>query len=191
MGHVIASIDRLLVGLVGLALLAAAAVLGGLAAGLPAAETIADALSSGSLESTVAEPWFPAAALFGGIVLAALGAWLAVANLRRRGFNIVRSRESGDLGSVTLSLNRIAAAVASVLEEREGVTRVPTRVAMDRRRPTMEWTIDAEAGVPLLELAGDIDQAEEDLRVAIPGVEVDSRFRVRLAPVPTESSRNK
>ena len=62
---------------------------------------------------------------------------------------------------------------------------------MDRRRPTMEWTIDAEAGVPLLELAGDIDQAEEDLRVAIPGVEVDSRFRVRLAPVPTESSRNK
>ncbi|MBC3186056.1 alkaline shock response membrane anchor protein AmaP [Corynebacterium sp. zg-331] len=137
-----------------------------------------------SVFSTVQDsPWFTAALWITMILGVILGLWWIAANLRRRGFNRLRSEASTAHGSIDISLVRVASAVGEDLSEVPGVTRVRHRVAMERSRPTITWMIRGEAITDLLELREAIERNEEDLRAALPGIDVDSVYKINLAPV--------
>lgn len=187
MSRALSAIDRIILILLGLLCLAGGA--WGIASWLQyqPVQRLTDRLDASMLSGAEDSPWFLVtlwATMLLGVIL---GLWWIAANLRRRGFNRLRSQASSAHGSIDISMARMASAVDESLEEVRGVTRVRHRVAMDRSRRTIAWTIRAEATTNLVELREAIERSEEDLRAALPGMDVDSVYKINLAPVATSA----
>lgn len=112
-----------------------------------------------------------------------IGLAYLISNLRTRRFNKRTSSASNEEGSIDLALARIAAAVSSQLSEVPRVNDTRHKVAMDRHRPTMQWTIRAEPTIDLNALRTHLATVEEDVRAAIGDMDVDTRFILNLGPV--------
>ncbi|KQB84334.1 hypothetical protein [Corynebacterium oculi] len=183
MSRALSAIDRTLLILLGLLSLAGG--LWGIAAWLefePTQQWI-ERIDASVLADAQESPWFLVALWATMILGIILGLWWIAANLRRRGFNRQRSQASSTQGSIDISLTRMASAVGEALEEVPGVTRVRHKATVDRSRPTIAWTIRGEATTNLVELRSAIEQNEDDLRAALPGIDVDSVYKINLAPV--------
>ncbi|MGV0436591.1 alkaline shock response membrane anchor protein AmaP [Corynebacterium mastitidis] len=188
MSRALSAIDRIILILLGLLCLAGGAWGIGSWLRFEPVQRLTERLDASVLDGAEASPWF-LAALWGVMILGALlGLWWIAANLRRRGFNRLRSQASSAHGSIDISMARMASAVDESLEDVPGVTRVRHKAAMDRSRPTIAWTIRAEATTDLVELRGAIERNEEDLRAALPEIDVDSVYKINLAPVASSAS---
>ena len=112
-----------------------------------------------------------------------LGLWLIAANLRRRGFNRVRSSATDKTGSVDLAVARLAGAVDDSIEQFPGVTDVSHRVAMDRSRPTVTWTVTADPNVDVSRLRAELENSETDFRSAVRDMDLDTVYRLHVNAV--------
>lgn len=183
MSHLLSAVDRIICLLLGLAL-----ALGGLWAVLwvfefAPARDLGSYYDADALAGFLGSQWYPVALAGTAVLAAVLSLWLLAVNLRRRRFNHVLSPRDTGLGEVSVALSAVARAVSDRLTQHPGVTAVTSTRQRDRGRPTMEWVVAAEPDVDLPALAATLDQTERDVRDALPGVEVKTRYLVHLRPV--------
>ncbi|MCZ9309437.1 alkaline shock response membrane anchor protein AmaP [Corynebacterium uberis] len=183
MSRGLAGLDRTVIFL--LSLIAIAAGLWGIGvwANIDVANQIGQHIDAGQIKTFQDTVWYEVtlwAVLILGVIL---GIWWILANLNPRGFNRVRSSASNHSGAIDLALQRIASAVDEHLEELPRVNRVNHKVAMDRSRPTIAWTVNAEATADLGQLRQAIEQSERDFRTAVRDVDVDTVYKLHLSPV--------
>ncbi|PFG27247.1 Uncharacterised protein [Corynebacterium renale] len=112
-----------------------------------------------------------------------LGLAYLISNLRARRFNKRPSSASNEDGSIDIAVARIAAAVSTQLSEFPRVNDTRHKVAMDRHRPTMQWTIKADPTIDIKALRSHLQSVEQDVRAAIGDMDIDTRFILNLGPV--------
>lgn len=182
MSRALAGLDRVIIALIGLLLLAVGVWAVAFAADVPAAHRIGDWYDPVALESFLGSRWYPVALVALAVVLIVLVPWWIVANLRPRAFNRMTAG-GADRGTITVATTKVADATADTLKNLEQVKSVQRTTRMDRRRPTMTWTVVADPRINLPKLTEGIEQAERDVRGALPDLDVDTRFLVELSPV--------
>ena len=176
-------LDRLLVGLVGLLSLGAGAWAILWALGHPVGQELAGRVSLDAIDGFMAGAWYPAALLLAAVLLLALGTWLLAANLRRRSCNLLTAGESSDIGQLTLSVTQLAKATGAQIARHPDVTGVETATRIDRGRHVATITVHADPEVRMRSLLGSLEEAEADFHAAIPGLDVETRYLLRLDPV--------
>lgn len=183
MSRRMSAIDRLVVLVVGLLVLAGGVYALLWAFEVPLANQLGEYYDGAALESFFTSQWY-ALALFGlALVSAAIGVSLLIANFRRHSFRSVSSSAGADVGHISVSTTRLAATIGEQLQRNPDVTSVRTTQRTDRGRPTITWAVNAHPDVRMPQLLEEIEQAESDLRLALPGVDVDSRYLIQLRPV--------
>lgn len=183
MSKLLAGIDRFLLFLISLLLLGGGLWGIGVALSVPFATDLSDRLDPSIFDKAYDTVWY-LVALWAVVILGVLlGLWWIAVNLRRRGFNRVRSNASSEDGTIHVNLTRVAAAIDEQIKDYPRVTQVSHRVAMDRSRPTVTWTVRAEAEADVAGLRQVIEASEVDFREAMPGIDVDSTYKIHLAPV--------
>lgn len=183
MSHLLSALDRIIVFVTGLALLAA----GGWALSwlfeVEQARDLARYYDPQIYRDFLASQWYPVALV--GVAAAALvcGLWLASANLRRRRFDRLLAAETPAVGGISVSTTRMARAVGETLTRVPGVESAPSVATIDRGRKVLQWIITAQPDVDVPMLTSAIDEARDDIEMALPGVDVHTRFLVHLRPV--------
>lgn len=180
-----AGLDRLIVFVVGLVVLLVGVWAALWAFEVPVAHQISDTYRPEVLHTFLNSQWFPATLLLIAVITAVAGIWLLLANLRRHSFNQVTTLIGADDGHVSIATARLASALGQQLQRNPDVTTVQSTLREDRGRPTITWTIHSKPSVRMPQLIEEIEQAEQDLRLAIPEVDLDSRYLVQLRPVET------
>ncbi|MBN9643937.1 alkaline shock response membrane anchor protein AmaP [Corynebacterium mendelii] len=130
------------------------------------------------------QPWFKW--VLAGIVVVGVvcGLWMILANLRRKRINQIHSEPaSTHIGEIKFRISDIGSAVAGQLEDIPRVNSVKSLVAFDRGRPTMDFTINADADANIPMIRSQIDQAERDIRDAIGTTDVDTIYKIHLDQV--------
>ncbi|KQB87369.1 hypothetical protein [Corynebacterium lowii] len=185
MSHALSALNRIILILLGLLSLAGG--LWGIASWqeFEPIQQLNENIDASVLSSAQDSPWYLVALWAVMILGVILGLWWIAANLRRRGFNRLRSQASTNQGSIDISVSRTASALGEYLEEVPGVTRVRHKVAFDRSRPTISWTIRAASDTNVADLRAAVEESEKDLRAALPGMDIDSVYKINLASVPT------
>lgn len=178
----IALLDRVLVFLLG-----ALAVLGGLwTVGLffnwPLAQSLADNIHFAAWRSAPDQGWFNAVLSLIMVASAAFGIWLIAVNVRRYRISRVYSPSSSTAGDIEINLATLASAVARQLEEDSRIDSVDHVVARSFGHNIMTLTLWAEPTVALPDLCSHLRETERDLRAALPGIDVTTRYRVHLRP---------
>lgn len=112
-----------------------------------------------------------------------IGLWLIIINLRRRTFSQVGSSASDENGDISIHISHIAQAVAAQLETDSDVTSAKQKVSIDRKRPTIEFTINARPEADLNKLNDMIETSEADLRDAIEDVDIDTVYLLHMEKV--------
>lgn len=186
MSHGLAAFDRIILFLLGASALVLGAVALAVRFEVPQAQELAGQIDVARAGELTNYSWWNVALGITAVVGIALGCSWLVANLRRRGFNKVRSSASDTTGTVDIALTRVSAAIDRDLERFDDVNRVTHRVAMDRSRPTITWTVNAEPTVDLAALRSAIERTDEDFRAAVEDMDVDTLFKVHLQPVKTD-----
>lgn len=129
------------------------------------------------------QSWWAYALGAATIVLALLGLWLIISNLRHHRFNTVHSDASDEDGAIKTSMTAIAGAVADTLAQVEGVEKVSRLVAYDRARPTLQYQVLADPDTPLLRIKDAIEVNDQDFRVAFPDADLDTTYKVHFSQV--------
>ena len=129
------------------------------------------------------QSWWVYALAAATVVMALVGLWLIIANLRQRRFNTVHSDASNEDGSIKTSMNAIAGAVADTLATVDGVEKVSRLVAYDRARPTLQYEILADPETPILRIKDAIEVNDQDFRAAFPDADVDTTYKVHFTKV--------
>ena len=82
-----------------------------------------------------------------------------------------------------MHISHIAQAVAAQLETDSDVTSATQKVSIDRKRPTIEFTINARPEADLNKLNDMIETSEADLRDAIEDVDIDTVYLLHMEKV--------
>lgn len=178
-----ATLDRVMVFLLGLLLLLGGIWTIGLYLDVPAAQRLADFIDFPAWRTAQQERWFDA--LLAGIlaVSALIGVWLISVNLRRYRIGRMSSPASGPDGYIDINLAMLAEGVAAEIGRHPRVDTVQHQVREMWGRPTMTWTVRAWPGVDVPALRRVLEDAERDVRAAVPGIDVDTVYRIHLYPV--------
>lgn len=186
MSHALSALDRVIIGILGVFLICGGVWATAFAFGLPLAHRLGDFYDSAKMEAFFASPWYPVALIVLVVALAVLAPWWIVANLRQHNFNRLSAGERHESGGITIATARVADTAAETLQSIEHVLKVRTTARMDRGRPTITWTISAAPYVSLAELTREVEQCERDVREALPGMDLDTRYLLQLRPVSTD-----
>lgn len=125
--------------------------------------------------------WWPLALIGVAVLALFLGLWLLVANLHPHKLDRVESEASSDKGKITASMQGIADGIAQSLESQPGINKCTRKVALDRKRPTVTFTVTSAAELHPAELRQLINQTEQDFRYAFPDVDVDTVYKLHSA----------
>jgi hypothetical protein len=179
----IAIFDRIIVLFVGLLVLTGGAWAVGLFFDVPVAQSIADRIDSAAWLTALTAGWFDPLLVAVGLLSAVLGGWLIALNLRRYRISRVISPASDALGSIEIDLATLAAAVARQLEEQPRVESVQAVVSDSWDRLTLTLTLRAHADTDVPALRATLNQTEREFRAAVPGIDVNTVYRLHLYPV--------
>lgn len=108
-----------------------------------------------------------------------IGLWILLANLRRNRIGRVEAR-AYDRSTTYIGLNQLVDATAEALEQVPGVEQAHGYAIEDRGRQVLKITAVVEPTADELLINQAIEQAERDLRAAVPDVEFDSEFYLRV-----------
>lgn len=183
MSRSLAAIDRIIIFLVGLILITGGVWAVALYFDEAHAQWLADRVVEVPWSEATAQSWYPWAVGAGMVIAALAGIALIAANLSPRRFSRMRSEVSSDKGTIELSVAPIAHAAAEYLERSPRVEKVAQKVAMDRQRPTVTFTIDALPNVDIDGLRAEVEETERLFRTAVKDLDVDSTFLIHLAAV--------
>lgn len=179
----IAVLDRLIVFLAGLFLLAGGAWAVGLFFDVPVAQAIADRIDFPAWLAAPGKPWFDLVLAAILLVSAAIGGGLIALNLRRYRITRVPSPASDDRGSIAIDLNALAAAIAGDLAEHARIDSVQATVVNSWDRPTLTLTLRVHADIDVPALWSTLNQTEREFRQATPGIDVDTCYKLHLFPL--------
>lgn len=178
-----ATLDRIVVFLLGLVLLLGGIWTIGLYFDVPLAQRMADHIDFPAWRAAQQQGWFDAL-LAGLLVISALlGVGLIAANLRPYRIGRVPSPASGPDGYIDINLSMLADGVAAEIGRHPRVDTVQHEVREMWGRRTMTWTVRARPGVDVPALRHVLEKAEQDVRAALPGLDVDTVYRIHLYPV--------
>lgn len=183
MSHLLSAVDRILVLLLGVALVATGAWALLWLLDVDEAHSIARYYDSSVLENFLDSQWYPVALVAVAAAAALAGISLVSANLRRRKFDRLTASELPVGDSISVSVARVARSVGDSLAEKPDVDSASTSTTMDRGRRVVQWVVTAQPDIDLAGLVSDIQTADEDFHAALPGVELTTRFLVHLRPV--------
>lgn len=191
MSRLVAGIDRIIVFLVGLVLLAVGVWAVALAFNVDIATQLGSWYDHSKLTHFLNGPWYPWALLLIAIATIIVGVWQFKANVSQRRFNAVspqpeekNANEGGDAaGTLSVNTTQLAAAAAEAFRTNEDVTKVTSSTRYDRARPTINWTIHAQPALNVDNLVQQIEANDADLAAALPGVDVDTRYFIELDAV--------
>ena len=143
MSKKLATFDRILLGLLGIILIALGVWPILINFNVEFAEYLAEWVDHDTWRTLSENSWWVWVLAGASALLLIIGLWLIVVNLRHRRFNNVDSAASNEQGAISASMNAIATAVAKDLDSLDGVERVDRLVAYDRARPTLQYTVVA------------------------------------------------
>lgn len=175
--------DRIVVFLVGLALLALGLWSVGLYIDQPQAQWLADQADLQQWLHAPDKDWFPWVVTGLGVLSAVVALLLIIPNLRRHRIRTMTSRASNELGSITIGLDALADAVAQSFAALPRVNRASAVVAEDHGEKTMTITINANADASIPHIREHAEQAERDLLAAAGDIEVRTMYKLHMAPV--------
>ncbi len=179
----LAGFERFIFFILGVALLALGVFGVTLWLDIPEANDLADQINLTAVEGVEQHTGYEVALWVTAILGVLLGLWFLIANLRRRSFNKVPSDASNEDGTIDLSISQIASAVSSWIEKYPRVESVSHKVAMDRKRPTVTWRVDAQPTADVAGLKQYLEETETDFRHAVQNVDVDTRFLIHFDKV--------
>lgn len=177
MSRVTVAVDRIVVGVLALALVAAGVVAVAWHLGLPPAPD--GVLSLPGVRAATGQPWWPWAVAGTGLLLVTAGLrWLTAHLPRRPG----RTRLPGSepAGRLTVDLQQLASAAAAELAARPGIRSARGRTVEDRGRVVVRVvaTVARDADLPLA--TGAAEDVRRHLEEAI-GPELPIRVELRAA----------
>lgn len=183
MSKTLAGVDRVILAILGLLLIALGAWPILIHFDVRFATYLADWVDHETWAGLPKQSWWVYALAAATVVMALVGLWLIIANLRHRRFNVVHSDASNEDGAIKTSMNAIAGAVADTLANVEGVEKVSRLVAYDRARPTLQYEILADPDTPILRIKDAIEVNDQDFRAAFPDADVDTTYKVHFTKV--------
>lgn len=183
MSHLLSALDRFIVFLAGLALLASGAWALTWLFEVHQAREFARYYDPQVYRDFLASQWYPVALVGTAAVALLAGLSLLHANLRRRRFGRLAAAATPAAGDISVSTARLAKAVGDSLCRVPGVESAPSVPVIDRGRRVLQWVITAQPDVDMPGLTSAIDEDREDLSAALPGVDLHTRFLVHLRPV--------
>lgn len=183
----LAAIDRVVVALVGIALVVAGLALLDWRFGWVGGDTYPDAVSTSDWDDLAATAWWPWALAAGGLVLGALGLVWLLAHAPRRGEGTISLSEASDqTGAIRIDLGSIAKAAAADLEAAGVATHVKGTAHRVRGRHVVELRGRLD---PLLTdgagLASAVDRCTQNVSDAFP----DGKTVCRVLLGPDRHSR--
>lgn len=170
------AVDRLLVGLVGLA-----ALLVGVAAVIWALDVwsrVRGILTATWLSGATQQSWWPWAVGAAGVVLILLALRWLLAHSPGRKLTNARLRGSNKTGRLTTDLSALAAAGADSVLNTPGVRSATGKAVDDRGRRTLQLTVTIDPTADLTVVTTATDQACQDLGAALG--DPDTAIRVHL-----------
>lgn len=127
------------------------------------------------------QDWFINALIGAAVVLAILGLWVLLANIRSRAFS---NREimpaDPQHGETVINVQRVSEAACSALQTLEEINNASSRVAMVGQRPTATFTLTANPEYPLEDVVRVIESADQDFRMANHTMEIDTVWKLQL-----------
>lgn len=121
------------------------------------------------------------ALIIAAIVVAVLGLWILLANIRSRAFSnrgIVPA--DPEHGETIINVQRVAEAACSSLEHASEVRRASSKVAMVGQRPTATFTVFANPDYPFEDAVRVVEAADQDFRMASHTMEIDTVWKLQL-----------
>ncbi|WKD59853.1 hypothetical protein [Corynebacterium caspium] len=109
------------------------------------------------------------------------GFLLVLANINQRHFNKQRSELSNAEGAIDIAVAKFAAACAEQLADEPEITSARSKVAWDRDRRIVQWTITAEPNADLTVLQALTAAAAADFQDVIAEMDIDTRFLIHLS----------
>ncbi|WP_291313234.1 hypothetical protein [Corynebacterium sp. UBA2622] len=181
MTFALSALDRIVVLLTGLLLIAAGVIPVALYWRVPWLSEALLSYDRGQLASVPGQNWYATALIAALAALIILGLWFILANIRNRAFsNRGITPRDADHGETVLNVQRIAEAACTQLEASPMVDKAASTVAMVGRRPTATFTVTADPGHSFADVARLLEQADEDFALACPGVDIDTVYKLQL-----------
>ena len=193
MSRRLAGIDRLLVALVGLALVLGGVVIVGWCMRVGLARSAVAHAEPRWYATAPQQDWWEWALAGTTVVTAVVGVWLLLANLRpnRPGAIELDTRDLPEVGTATVHAGQVAAAAAAALTDHPGVLAASGTAVLDRGRRTARITLTAAPDVSLDHLRRLAAETVDDIAKALDGAELDTQFFVHRAPVEHRTSVRK
>lgn len=128
--------------------------------------------------------WYNTALIVGAVVLAIVGLWAVIANVRSRGFS-TREITAADAehGTTEINVKRVAEAACHHLATNPMINSADTKVAMVETRPTIEFVAVANPAFSLDEVATVLEEADQDFRMANHTMNVDTLWKLHYDQV--------
>lgn len=127
------------------------------------------------------EDWYIKALIAATIIIAVLGLWILLANLRSRAFsngNIVPADASH--GDTVINVQRVSEAACNAIQRLDEVQRADSRVAMVGQRPTVTFAVTANPNYPFEEIIRAIEAADDDFRLASHTMDIDTVWKLQF-----------
>lgn len=173
--------DRLIVFLLGLLLIAAGLFPVAEYWDIPYLTDAADYVDRFRLTDLAYQDYYITALIIATIVLAILGLWILLANIRSRAFSnrgiLPADPEHGD---TIINVQRVAEAACTSLAGYPEIGRASSRVAMIGQRPTATFTVTANPSYPLEDAVRVLETADQDFRMANHTMEIDTVWKLQL-----------
>lgn len=182
MTKTLAFFDRLLVFLLGLALLLAGLVPAALYWDIPYVSEFLGRLDRPALTEIPTESWYNPALLTTAIIAFILGLWILLANIRSRAFsNRAITPADPAHGDTIINVQRLSEAACDALVKRnDAITRADSKVAMEGQRPTATFTVTADPAYSFNEVIVILENANEDFRMANDTMDIDTVWKLQL-----------
>lgn len=179
MSRAVVAVDRLVLGLVGLLLLAAGTAAAAWQTGVFGGSARSVAVGVPGAGQAPGQAWWPWALAVAGILLVALGVRWLVAHLPR-GAGRTTLPGTVPTGHLTLDLQPVAAAAATELATFPGVRSAHGRAVEDRGRVVVRVIATVEPDASLVAVGAAADEITRHVRLAV-GPDLPVRVHVRSA----------
>lgn len=180
----LAFIDRLIIFLLGLLLLAGGLVPAALYWDIPYVSEFVRGINRSLLTDVPGMNWYTGALIGTMIGAFILGLWMIMPNICNRGFsNRFIGTAQPDLGDTRVNVGRVAQAACNHAESSEIVKQAKQTVAYVRDRPTATFTVTANPDYDLETVVAFVEAIDADFRDAVDTMDIDTVFKLHLDKV--------
>lgn len=180
----LAAIDRLIIFLLGLLLIAGGLIPVGMYWEIPYLSPFVREINRSMLTDIPSMNWYTAALITALVISLVLALALILPNIRSRAFNNrTLTPAQPELGKTRINVARLAQAACTHAETTDLVTKATHTVTYVNKRPTVTFTINANPNVELDTLIAYVEQMDTDFCDAVDTMDIDTVFKLHLDKV--------